>query len=105
VEIFNLIKSQVSFLNVASSYGITFNSSGKTLCPFHDDKKPSFHNYKTHGYCFSCGTLADAIDIEARSNNLTPFEAAISLAKKNGIKLQSYTDKDIKVLDEKTILP
>jgi len=66
VEIFNLIKSQVSFLNVASSNGITFNSSGKTLCPFHEDKNPSFslHPSKQYAKCFGCGVTADCIELE-----------------------------------------
>jgi len=96
VEIFELIKSQVNFINVVSSYGITFNSSGKTLCPFHEDKNPSFHNYGTHGYCFSCGRIADVIDLEANFNNLSRFEAALSLARKHGIGLPSVNEYDKK---------
>ena len=39
------------------------NIGDKVLCPWHEDKRPSFHLYADgKGYCFSCKKTATAID-------------------------------------------
>jgi len=93
-NIFKEITERVPFEVVVNYYGIEFNHNRKALCPFHDEKTPSFHNFSTHGYCFACGKIADVIDIEACYTGLTPFEAALSLAKRYGIQLPEFTPKD-----------
>lgn len=51
------------------TYGLTKN---KALCPFHNEKTPSFHIYPDNtGYCHGgCGKKYDAIDIYMHQNNL-----------------------------------
>ncbi len=94
MSLFNLIKEYCNFKEVANYYGIEFSRSGKVLCPFRDEKTPSFHNYGTHGYCFGCGKVADAIDLETHFTGLPPFEAALSLAKRYGIQLPEFSPRD-----------
>jgi len=86
-NIFEIVKEQIDFELVAKDHGREFNSSKKALCPFHDDSNPSLHNYGTHGHCFVCEKSYDIIDLEAHFKNLSPFEAAKSLADRYGIKL------------------
>ena len=36
------------------------NMDGKVSCPVHPDRKPSFHVYDDHGYCFACRARLNA---------------------------------------------
>lgn len=92
-DIFKAIKKQVLFETVATYHGLTFNRNNMCLCPFHDERTPSFHSYGTHGYCHGCGKRADVIDLEAHYKGLSPYEAALSLAKRYGIQLDNKTSR------------
>ena len=65
-DIFQIVKEAIPFERYCNDSGLIFNGSKKRICPFHDDHNPSFHNYGTHGHCFSCGKRADIIDLEAQ---------------------------------------
>ena len=39
----------------------TLYHNKKIICPFHDDKNPSFYIASGFGYCFSCNTASDQI--------------------------------------------
>jgi len=47
------------------------------LCPFHDEKTPSFSIFTNdnHFYCFGCHAWGDAIDFYMRVNNVSMMEA------------------------------
>ncbi len=94
MNVFETVKDLISFENVAGDHEIEFNRNNKANCPFHDEKTPSFHNYGTHGYCFGCGRIANVVDLEAHFSGLPPLEAALSLAKKYGVKLPELSSKD-----------
>lgn len=94
VDMLREIKDRISFRDVATHYGIKFNHSGKALCPFHQEKSPSFHNYGTHGYCFGCGKVADVIELEAHYTGLLPLQAALSLAKRHGVEVPELRSED-----------
>lgn len=94
IDIFKEIKDHIKFEDVASHNGIIFNNSGKALCPFHQEKSPSFHNYRTHGFCFGCGKTADAIELEAHYTGLSLIQAAFSLAKRHGVNIPDLRSKD-----------
>jgi hypothetical protein len=49
------------------------------LCPFHDEKTPSFYVVETKGFfhCFGCGAHGDAIEFLRRFDNLD-FRAAVT---------------------------
>ncbi|MFP5282778.1 MAG: DNA primase, partial [Actinomycetes bacterium] len=66
----------------------------KGLCPFHDEKTPSFQVTPARGYwyCFgACGEGGDAITFLQRIDNLSFVEAIERLADQVGVQLR-YTD-------------
>lgn len=58
--------------------------SGKLfgLCPFHNEKSPSFTIYTDHFYCFGCKASGDAIDYIRKVHGLGFIEALKYLAQK-----------------------
>lgn len=68
--------------------------SMKGLCPFHDEKTPSFHVTPARGFfhCFGCGEGGDAITFVQKINNLTFTEAIQFLADKTGVQLRIIED-------------
>ncbi len=74
--------------NLADLIGdhVTLKSAGvdsmKGLCPFHDERSPSFHVRPGLGYyhCFGCGESGDAITFVQRTDHLTFVEAVERLA-------------------------
>jgi DNA primase len=63
----------------------------KGLCPFHDDRNPSFHVSPEIGYyrCWSCGEKGDAFTWLMKTQNLTFREALEQLAKQVGVTLRA----------------
>jgi DNA primase len=61
----------------------------KGLCPFHDEKTPSFNVRPTHGtfHCFGCGEGGDVIAFLSKIDHLSFVEAVERLAERAGIKL------------------
>ncbi|GLW87636.1 DNA primase [Actinokineospora globicatena] len=61
----------------------------KGLCPFHDEKTPSFNVRSTHGtfHCFGCGEGGDVIAFVMKIDHLTFVEAVERLAEQAGIQL------------------
>ncbi len=45
------------------------------LCPFHDDKNPSFYVKNNFGHCFGCGITCDTIDFVIRRDDVSFVEA------------------------------
>ncbi|GAA1557566.1 DNA primase [Actinomadura kijaniata] len=62
----------------------------KGLCPFHDEKSPSFNVTPARGlwYCFGCGVGGDVIKFVQEIDHLTFSEAVERLAAKAGIQLR-----------------
>lgn len=73
---------------------VTLKSAGvgsmKGLCPFHDEKSPSFHVRPQVGrwHCFGCNEGGDAISFVQKIDGLTFSEAVEYLAQKLGIQLR-----------------
>lgn len=61
----------------------------KGLCPFHDEKSPSFHVRPSHGtyHCFGCGEGGDVFSFIAEIEHLTFVETVERLAERVGIVL------------------
>ncbi len=83
--------------SVISSY-VTLKRAGsnlKGLCPFHSEKTPSFTVYpETQSfYCFGCGAGGDVISFVMRTENLDYVAAVETLAKRAGITLPEFGDK------------
>lgn len=65
----------------------------KGLCPFHDERTPSFHVRPAQGYyhCFGCGEGGDVIKFVENVHHLSFTEAVQYLADKTGVTLH-YED-------------
>jgi len=63
------------------------------LCPFHNEKTPSFSVNAERGFfhCFGCGAGGTVFDFVMRVEGLTFFEALQSLARRYGIVLPEHT--------------
>lgn len=68
--------------------------SFKGLCPFHDEKTPSFSVNPESGryYCFGCGAGGDVFEFVKELDGLTFVEAVEVLARRAGITL-TYSDE------------
>ena len=72
---------------------VTLKSGGvgsmKGLCPFHDEKTPSFHVRPQLGlwHCFGCGEGGDVISFVQKINSLSFTEAVEYLAGRVGVQL------------------
>ena len=75
---FKAIKSLVTAREAAEHYGLTVNSRGMAVCPFHDDHNPSM-KLDERFHCFGCGEDGDVIDFTAKYFNLSLREAAEKL--------------------------
>src|SRR5947207_2288070 len=66
------------------------------LCPFHNEKTPSFYVVEDKGFfhCFGCGAHGDAIGFLMRSDNLDFIEAVERLAGEAGIAVPQQTPQE-----------
>ncbi len=64
--------------------------SWKGLCPFHDEKTPSFNVTPSRGlfYCFGCGEGGDVFTFLQKIENLSFVESVQRLADKYGVPLR-----------------
>ena len=62
----------------------------KGLCPFHDEKTPSFNVNPSVGYymCFGCGESGDVISFVRKHDQLSFVEAIEHLARRYGVELR-----------------
>lgn len=87
------VRDRARIDEVAREY-VTLRSAGggsfKGLCPFHDERTPSFHVTPSKGlyHCFSCQEGGDVITFVRKVDNLTFSEAVEKLAAKYGIQLR-----------------
>lgn len=84
--------------SVISSY-IDLKRRGKNLvglCPFHNEKTPSFTVYPETAsyYCFGCGAGGEVINFIRNIENLDFTEAVKLLADRAGLKLPEYQNYD-----------
>jgi DNA primase len=91
-----LVRDRTSIADVISET-VTLRSAGggnlKGLCPFHDEKTPSFTVSPARNvyFCHGCGAGGDAIKFLMDADHLTFVEAVERLAGKAGIQLR-YDD-------------
>lgn len=75
------------------------------LCPFHDDKTPSFYVSPAKGLCkcFSCGKGGNPIHFIMEKEQLNYYEALKHLAKKYNIEVveREFTNKEKEVQSER----
>lgn len=87
------IKGRLSITGLVETY-VSLKRAGRGfvgLCPFHDDKNPSFHVNDDIGvfHCFGCGAGGDIIGFVMKYKNLSFKEAVDELASKAEIKIEN----------------
>jgi DNA primase len=90
------VRDRAKIDDIIGSYVALRNAGGgslKGLCPFHDEKTPSFQVTPSRGffYCFGCGEGGDVITFLEKIDNLSFAEAIERLADRVGIQLR-YTE-------------
>jgi len=87
------LKASVDIVRVVGDYvRLKRTGSGPRytgLCPFHQEKTPSFSVHSTHQFykCFGCGAGGDVIKFVMEIERLTFWEAVRLLAERHGIPL------------------
>ncbi|MDQ0094768.1 DNA primase [Paeniglutamicibacter psychrophenolicus] len=90
------VRNRTDIKEVIDGY-VTLKSAGvgswKGLCPFHDERSPSFHVRPQVGsfHCFGCGESGDVIAFLQKINHGTFSETVEQLAARVGIELH-YED-------------
>ncbi|WP_102157589.1 DNA primase [Zhihengliuella halotolerans] len=90
------VRARTNIKDVVEGY-VTLRSAGvgsyKGLCPFHDERSPSFHVRPQVGsfHCFGCGESGDVISFIQKMDHTTFTETVEQLAAKLGYELR-YED-------------
>jgi DNA primase len=96
------LKSSVDIVKVIGEY-VRLKKSGVSrytgLCPFHNEKTPSFSVHAGHQFykCFGCGASGDVLKFVMEFEHVSFPEALKLLAERNGIpmpKRAEYADPD-----------
>jgi len=90
-DIVERVKAEANIVDVISDY-VRLRRAGKNwqgLCPFHDDKKPSFNVEPVKGIfkCFACGKGGNVFTFLMELNGWTFPETVRSLAQSLGIEI------------------
>ncbi len=109
-EVIDEVVSRSDIVDIISGY-IKLKKNGSSyvgLCPFHNEKSPSFSvsGQKQLYHCFGCGAGGNVITFIMEYENYTFLEAVRFLADRAGMTLpeESYSDKEKKERDIKTRL-
>ncbi|SKC56686.1 DNA primase [Plantibacter cousiniae (nom. nud.)] len=95
------VKARTNIGDVVGDY-VSLKSAGvgslKGLCPFHDERSPSFHVRPTVGlyHCFGCGESGDVYSFLQKMDHVTFAESVERLAQRIGYPL-SYEEGGGKV--------
>jgi DNA primase len=105
MDIAQQVKGQLDIVRVISDYVPRLRRFGNRyscLCPFHNEKTPSFSIYADHQFykCFGCDAKGDVFNFVMAIEGLTFWEALKKLAEQNGIVLPKQSG----ATDEKTKL-
>jgi len=90
------VKSRTNIADVVAEY-VSLKPAGvgslKGLCPFHDERSPSFHVRPQVGFyhCFGCGESGDVISFLQKMDHVTFTDAVERLAARVGLELH-YED-------------
>lgn len=95
----DLVRSRVDIVELVSQGGVLLKRTGKTwkgLCPFHDDRNPSFTVDPTIGRykCWSCGAAGDVFTWVMSTQKVDFPEALRQLAQLAGVEIKGRSRKD-----------
>ncbi|MFT4043359.1 MAG: DNA primase [Gordonia sp. (in: high G+C Gram-positive bacteria)] len=86
------IREQIRIEDIIGEY-VALRQAGpdrlKGLCPFHDERTPSFHVRPNHGHfhCFGCGEGGDVYSFLQKQEHITFVEAVEQLADRIGFQI------------------
>ncbi len=91
------IRERVDLVGLVQRHGVELKKSGRSykgLCPFHQEKSPSFYVFPEgkRFKCFGCQAGGDAISFAQRLLGKTFLDTVRDLAKELGIDLESAVD-------------
>jgi len=87
-----VVKQQADIVRIVGEY-VKLRKAGAQnfagLCPFHEEKTPSFSVHATHQFfhCFGCGVSGDVFTFVQKIENITFPEAVRAVAQKLGIEV------------------
>src|SRR5271157_3680734 len=90
------LKQQADIVRIVGEY-ITLRKAGAQnfsgLCPFHQEKTPSFsvHASRQFFHCFGCGASGDVFSFVQKIENITFPEAVRLIAQKLGVPMPKVT--------------
>ncbi len=90
------VKQQADIVRIVGDY-VKLKKAGAQnysgLCPFHNEKTPSFSVHATRQFfhCFGCGVSGDVFSFVQKIENITFPEAVRAIAQKLGIALPKVT--------------
>lgn len=94
-ETVSKIKNEYNIVDYIRANGVDLQNTGngtwKGLCPFHNEKTPSFsvsedfQNYR----CFGCDAHGDVLAFAEKTHTISFFEAVKMLAEERGIEIDS----------------
>ncbi len=102
------IRARVSVVDVVGAK-VKLTKKGREyqgLCPFHNEKTPSFTVNESKGFyhCFGCGAHGDIVRFEMEANGLPFMDAVQKLAHQAGLQMPQFTQKDKAEHEEKKSL-
>lgn len=107
-EFLEQLRANNDIVSVISPY-VELKRRGKNLvglCPFHNEKTPSFTVYPDSQsfYCFGCGAGGEIISFTRRIENLDFYEAVKSLADRSGMSMPEDGYDDSLIIKRKRML-
>ena len=109
-EVIEEVRSKNDIVDVISGY-VRLQKKGRSyfgLCPFHNEKSPSFSvsRQKQMYYCFGCGAGGNVFTFLMEYENYSFVEALKYLADRGGVKLpeQEYSKEAKERADTKAVL-
>ena len=102
------LRARVSIVDVVGTK-VKLTKKGREyqgLCPFHNEKTPSFTVNESKGFyhCFGCGAHGDIIKFEMEANGLPFIDALQKLSHQAGLQMPQLTAKDKKEEEERKSL-
>lgn len=99
-QIIERVRESVDIVDVVGAH-VGLKRSGKQykgLCPFHDEKSPSFHvdPVRRTFKCFGCGAWGDVFDFVQKVEGVGFLAAVRSLGARVGVALPDQTDDDVR---------
>ncbi len=97
MEFVDQLKSSIDIVKVVGEYvRLQPRGAGRFigLCPFHQEKTPSFNVNQTRQFykCFGCGVGGDVLKFVMEHDGMTFWESVTFLAERNGIPLPKRSD-------------